>query len=322
MKRGNTSVFETNIIYLIVAGILLTLGSYVQGLNLKSGLIITEYILILLPVIIYLKLKGASFKTTLKLKKLRLKHGLMIVGATLLNYPIALFFNLIMMTIISMFSEIQPLPIPTATSFGQYLGLFFIIAISAGICEEVFFRGMLLSVYEKEYGGKEAIIITAILFGIFHFNPQNLLAPIVLGLFFGYLVQLTGSIYAGIIGHIANNGIAVTLGYILNLINQRLNSYININETATNQSITTIQLGAATITMGIIASICGVFTFLIVKAIKKDFQHEEDQNHWDDIEDNIEDNKIEIKSRKSLSRFIPVTIVIFVYFFIAYIQLK
>lgn len=305
-RKGNITVFETNIIYLLVAGILLTIGSYVQSISFKSGLIITEYILVLLPVIIYLKLKGVSFSENLKLKKLSFKHGIMIVGATILNYPIALFFNLIVMTIISTFSELQTPPIPTATNFGQYLGLFFIIAFSAGICEEIFFRGMLLSAYEKEYG-KKAIIITGILFGIFHFNPQNLLAPIILGLFFGYLVQLTGSIYAGIIGHIANNGIAVTLGYVINIINQRLNSIVDISEGAANQSISTFQLGAATITMGIIASICGFFTFLIIKSIKKDFEDKEEDIYH---------------SKKSFVKFIPVMLVIILYLFIAYIQLK
>ncbi len=60
---------------------------------------------------------------------------------------------------------------------------------------------------------KKAIIYSAILFGIFHFNVQNLLGPIYLGLLFGIIAYKTDSIYPTIIGHTVNNTIALTIGY-------------------------------------------------------------------------------------------------------------
>jgi hypothetical protein len=107
--------------------------------------------------------------------------------------------------------------IPTATNTAEYLLLFAVIAGSAGICEEIFFRGVILNGYESEVGLKWGAIFSGLLFGIFHFNPQNFFGPIILGIVFSYLVQLTGSIVAGIVAHMANNGIAVTMGYLLNV---------------------------------------------------------------------------------------------------------
>ena len=107
--------------------------------------------------------------------------------------------------------------VPTASSGLEYMLLFAVIAGSAGICEEIFFRGVILNAYESELGRKWGAIFSGVLFGLFHFNPQNLFGPILLGILFAYLVQVTGSIWAGIIAHTANNGIAVTAGYLINL---------------------------------------------------------------------------------------------------------
>ncbi|HAS74892.1 MAG TPA: hypothetical protein DCS67_12175, partial [Clostridiales bacterium UBA8960] len=73
----------------------------------------------------------------------------------------------------------------------------------------------ILNAYESELGKKWGAIFSGLLFGIFHFNPQNLLGPILLGIFFSYLVQLTGSLFAAIVAHITNNGIAVTMSYVV-----------------------------------------------------------------------------------------------------------
>ena len=94
-KRDGVGLLGINIIYLITAVLLLTVGYYVQSKDIKSGLIITEYVLVLLPPLIYIKVKGDSFKKVLRLNKLKVKYILMTMGITVLIYPVALFFNLI-----------------------------------------------------------------------------------------------------------------------------------------------------------------------------------------------------------------------------------
>src|SRR5690606_32129033 len=89
-----------------------------------------------------------------------------------------------------------------------------VIAIAPGICEEVMFRGTISKAYES-LGYRKSIIITAILFGIFHFNIMNLVGPIFLGIILGILVYKTNSLYASIIGHAINNGIALSIGFLV-----------------------------------------------------------------------------------------------------------
>ncbi len=315
------SILEVNILFLIMAILLLTLGTFVQSINVKSGLIITEYFLVLLPVIIFIKIKGLNMKETLRLNKIKPKYGIITIGITLLSYPIALFFNLLVMTLISILGKIEVPSIPTAYNFKEYIGLFFIVAISAGICEEVLFRGLLLKVYERKYD-KIAIIISAVLFGIFHFNLQNLMGPIILGLIFGYLVYLTNSIYVGIIGHIVNNGFAVTLAYGINKLTEIANK-TGYNSSQSEVAPTTYQLFATTIFIGAMALIAGLFIHYILKYIKRDIEKNNYNNYHRKIEKNygVENIVNAYDKEVKLVHYIPIGCVFCMYIFIGYLQL-
>ncbi|QUH21619.1 CPBP family intramembrane metalloprotease [Alkaliphilus sp. B6464] len=268
LNKKRLKVLDANLLYLIGAILFWTLGAYVQGRSLQSGLIITQYVIILLPPIIYIKAKKLNIKETLKLNKISFKHGFLVACITILTYPAAVFANALLMTIMSLIGNLNIPQLPTAASSSEYLILMFVISISAGICEEVFFRGFILSGYER-MGKKKAIILSAILFGFFHFNLYNLMGPIVLGLVFGYLVVETNSIFAGMIGHIVNNGFAVTLGFILNLVSEVLPNMDTASEAAVELP-TSIAMLSGTIVFGIISAVTVLIAYQLIKIIKKD----------------------------------------------------
>lgn len=256
-----------NTLYFLMALLLISLGAAFQERDVLKGLLFTEYALVLLPPLVYIKLKGDSLKRVLRLNGLRFKHVMLVILITILSYPVALFFNLVGMTLISIFGEIQQPPIPTAENLKEYFVLMLVIAVSAGICEEVFFRGLMLRGYE-DLGTANAIFISSALFGIFHFNLQNLLGPMVLGLIFGYLVYRTDSIFAGILGHITNNGVAVTLGYAANLLNKRL---LDPNMEAVQGAMPgTLQLIGAAFIVGIWAVLSGSLAYVLLRMIIRD----------------------------------------------------
>ncbi|WIF94253.1 type II CAAX endopeptidase family protein [Caminicella sporogenes] len=314
MRSERFNILEVNLFYLVIAILLLTFGGYFQKLNIKIGLLITEYVIVLFPLLIFLKLRNKDIKKVLRLNRLRIKHAFLIIVITLFMYPVAVFFNLLMMIIIRSFSVIKPLPIPTADSFHEYIGLFFIIAISAGICEEIFFRGMLLSAYEERFG-KKAIVITAFLFGIFHFNLQNLFGPVVLGLIFGYLVYLTDSIYAGIIGHITNNGLAVTLAYMIRVLSSKFN--LQSGAVSENTMPNVANMIGGLIFIGIVAIIMGILAYLLIKVIREDMKIDDVKNRCD------ERYRIDAGIYSAKERFVhyaPLIVVFLIYVFICYIQ--
>lgn len=268
LNKKRLSVLDANLLYLIGAILFWTIGAHYQSKSLQSGLIITQYVVILLPPIIYIMAKRLNIKQALRLNKISFKHGFLVGCITILAYPSAVFANALIMTIMSFVGNLNIPQLPTATTSSEYIVLMLIISISAGICEEVFFRGFVLSGYER-MGNKKAIVLSAVLFGFFHFNLYNLVGPIVLGLVFGYLVQITDSIFAGMIGHIVNNGFAVTLGFIINSLPKVLPDMDAANEMAL-EIPTSIAMLTTTIFFGIISMVTLLIAYQLVKIIKKD----------------------------------------------------
>lgn len=222
-ENKNFSIKEANAFFIILAILFLTVGSYVQTRELITGLLITEFGLLAFPVLAYAVIRKKDVLHVFRVKKLPFSAALKIVIMAALMLPAVAVANLITILIIEFFGTPIPTPIPVASSPGEYLVLFLVIAGSAGLCEEIFFRGAILNGFESEVGKKWGAVFSGLLFGIFHFNPQNLLGPILLGIFFSYLVQLTGSLFAAIIAHVTNNGIAVTMGYVMNIAGDMTN---------------------------------------------------------------------------------------------------
>lgn len=315
-KRKAIGLLEVNILYFLTAILLLTAGSYVQYKNIKIGLIITEYLFVLLPPLIYLKLRGVCIKDFLRLNKLPLKQVSLIVGITILGYPIALFFNLVVMIFLSLLGNPEQMPIPVAKNIGEYIILMMIIAVSAGICEEVFFRGLVMHTYEK-MGKRQAIVLSAFLFGLFHFNIQNFAGPVILGLVFGYLVYITNSLFAGIIGHITNNGLAVTMSFVINWINEKI---LGTDSLQTYQRPSTFEMVLSAFSMGVIAIITGFGAYLLLKSLMKEVSMNRTRENIEKIgEKDIE--KGEYGQKPSILVFIPVGMSILVFIYFGYLQL-
>lgn len=259
-KREEVSILEANILYLILGILLIFLGGFVQSKEIYTGLLITQYIIIFLPTVLYLKVKGYSLKKVLKLNKISIKQIALVPLIVIFAYPVGAFLNYIFILLLSSFIKIKPLPIPIPESSPEFILGLIVISLSPGICEEILFRGMIMSSYDK-LGKKKAIIISSILFGIYHFNLQNLLGPIFLGIVFGLIVYKTNSIYSSMIGHGFNNAIALAIGYFL------LEKADNIPTEAIDMP-TDFFTNILAIIVGLVFSIiCGTISYKLYKAL-------------------------------------------------------
>ncbi|MCH8251682.1 MAG: CPBP family intramembrane metalloprotease [Planctomycetes bacterium] len=86
---------------------------------------------------------------------------------------------------------------------------FLAIAIVPAVCEELFFRGLLLGSLCGATGKWTAIIVSACVFGVFHFFLAKFLVTAVLGVVLAYLCVRSRSILPGMIAHVLNNGLGV-----------------------------------------------------------------------------------------------------------------
>ena len=296
MENQRSRILRVNTFFLISALILIFMGGIAQSYNLILGLLFTEWVLILGLALLYTKAFKIDLKTY-RFKKISKNDGIVTILITLLLYPIVIFFSLTITIILRLFFEFENFDVPIPTTSMELVVYFFVIAISAGICEEVFFRGVILNEF-KSYGYKTSIIISSVLFAVFHFNYQNFIGPLILGLVFGYIVIRTGSIWAGIIGHITNNAIALSLGYML--------TNMEIPE-ATQQAALSVDNSAYALVQGTITF--GVITLFNLLFIYKLFGVLSDVR---EKEENIK--KI---SKEDLLLFAPVFVTILIYLWIS-----
>jgi membrane protease YdiL (CAAX protease family) len=84
-----------------------------------------------------------------------------------------------------------------------------LVGIIPAFCEEMFFRGIVLTGFQKNYSGKKAILISSLLFGIIHLNPWQFISAFIIGIFSAWICIKTRSIVLSIYIHIFNNIAAV-----------------------------------------------------------------------------------------------------------------
>jgi sodium transport system permease protein len=118
------------------------------------------------------------------------------------------------------FFQNQWLPIPEAieanfsqamkdASGGSLAWLLFLAALSPAICEEMFFRGFLLSGLRSRLSKWQSIFISALLFGALHMIVYQFVPVILLGILLAWLAWETGSLVPGMVLHFLNNALAL-----------------------------------------------------------------------------------------------------------------
>lgn len=87
----------------------------------------------------------------------------------------------------------------------------FAFVVVAPLTEELLFRGLLLGALQTRMGGAGALMLTSLLFGIFHVAPLAMIYASVAGVALGWVFLRTGSVLPGLAMHAACNAIGVLL---------------------------------------------------------------------------------------------------------------
>jgi len=210
-KRGLrvlSSKFAT-LFFILILLLFYYLGLSWQIADLESGLIKTLILLVFLPTLLIIKIGRLSFKEVLSLKFTRASNYLLILLASI---PIFILVTLLSQII----NIIYPFPEQYLENFQNlyflegrtFLYSLFIIALLPGIVEEVMFRGYFIKAF-REKGIWNSIVISAILFAILHLDIFRFVPVAILGVWMGYLLVKSGSIFLPILAHTANNSLAL-----------------------------------------------------------------------------------------------------------------
>ena len=83
-------------------------------------------------------------------------------------------------------------------------------AVAPAVCEELAFRGFILSGLERSRQTWVPIVVSAVLFGIIHLIPKQIFNATLLGLVLGLLAVRSRSLWPGVIFHLIYNGVQVS----------------------------------------------------------------------------------------------------------------
>jgi len=103
----------------------------------------------------------------------------------------------------------------TAFDASKPVDLIISTAILAPICEELLCRGnMMRGILVQKKSALKAILWSAFIFALIHFNPWQSIPAFLLGCFFGWIYYKTHSIWACIFMHFVNNATSAALSLL------------------------------------------------------------------------------------------------------------
>lgn len=224
-KEGETSMIlkklDKNFKIALITLILTTIAAGIFGgftlLISKTGVkllsngtvntLIIEIIVLIVPCLVVKKCNGGKFNLELIFMKFRAKSlsdffkGM---GVSVLMLTIFL-VTLILTGIMNIKGFGFEFDAVNKVLLTVFLG--FLVAIFAGFCEEIFFRGVLLNYLSKWKGNIIALILSSLIFTAFHITHYqdviSLSNVFIMGVWLGYMLIMTKSLYVSIGLHFA-----------------------------------------------------------------------------------------------------------------------
>lgn len=102
----------------------------------------------------------------------------------------------------------------------------FSVVIIPPLVEEVMFRGVILQSLRR-YGDGFAVLVSAILFGLYHGNFIQMVFAFLSGLALGYAVIRTGSLLPSILIHFINNAVSFAVEIVSRFYGQSMANYVD-----------------------------------------------------------------------------------------------
>ncbi len=215
-ENDNTSaLYPTQKQALLVILITMLLTFLLGMLGMALGLQRTELFLVeivtIIPALVFVYKNNFS---PIKVFRLRSVNKNIIFSAILIGLSLSILTD----EADRLLNMIFPMPEPVLDLLEQALKIntlwdFLVIVSSAvflaAVCEEMLFRGFLQTSFEHSFDITKAVMLTALLFGIVHFNPWWTIQLIIFGIFLGVLSWKSKSIIPAMIVHGINNSLAL-----------------------------------------------------------------------------------------------------------------
>ena len=213
---GHTPDFAQSMLFVaMVALLFFHIGRAWQAQWLERGLFLSEWLLLLLPTLVFVFIFRFSARKTLSIrapsKQALLGGALLMAGGTPLAWFVAWAQSFFLPIPFELAEGIADMLTPEST--GDLMWLLLLAAITPAICEEAVFRGGLMGGMRK-MNAFAAILINGAIFGLFHvsFESAFRFGPTAfIGILMAYAVWHSRSIFVSVLMHFMNNGLIVMM---------------------------------------------------------------------------------------------------------------
>lgn len=218
-------------LYVLLINLLSRWSGTGAGIGMRLGMssIVTVFLFALLPWLVVLSLH-LRVDTTFRLRS---SSVLSVLGAGLLGlslWPIMHEF-VVLSHLGGMFFDTDKFEAVAkfVDDLKQLSPLFILLtmAVVPAVCEEFFFRGFLFSAFLDRLSARQAILLSAVLFGLFHVLAKSALAvermvpSTIIGIVLGWVCWRTRSLFPGMVLHALHNGILTMIAYKQDVLAER-----------------------------------------------------------------------------------------------------
>jgi sodium transport system permease protein len=215
--RGSTPQPIHALVFMLVVGaFFFYLGFPLQARLGETGLLLSEWMLLFTPAVLFVTLGGFNARATLSLRAPRSRQlgaaFLLIAGAMPLGWFLAWIQGFVIPVPWELLEGLDELL--TAGSTPRLLWLLVIFAVTPALCEEFVFRGVLLGGTRANGSIMRAALLNGLVFGVFHVSFESVfrfLPTAWLGVVLAWAVLTTSSIWVGALMHFVNNGVIVLI---------------------------------------------------------------------------------------------------------------
>lgn len=169
---------------------------------------------LLVPTLFYCLYRGKGYTRALRLQKLRGAHIPLLAAAFFALLSGALLLSVLTGGTDTLSTTVSLLDRSPDDTLLKNLASLFALAVLPAIAEELLFRGVITVEYERR-GAVRAILMSALLFALLHFDLSNLLTHLFVGTLFSLVLYATNSLIATMILHVLYSGTMLfTLRYL------------------------------------------------------------------------------------------------------------
>lgn len=221
--------------------LLIMLSMAFQGMFLNIGIVtnlIIAQLIMMVPALVFVMTScvgtgAVRFNELLGFHKIKISTFFMVILFTFLITPMTTALNAISMLFVdnavdAISGDILQMP---------FLVMLLMIGVIGPFSEEFIFRGIIFRGYKNSGSALQAIIWSAILFGLMHLNFNQAAYAIAIGIMLALVVEATGSLWSSVIVHMAFNAQPVCMMYLVEYFNPGYYSGENASEVITNEEL-------------------------------------------------------------------------------------